>query len=95
MKLKVIGDKVILEKIKLEEKNPSSILLLESSEKPEPTAKVVGVGKGRILENGELIKPTVKVGDIVIYNGAGTPVTFEDKKYLIIAEQGIVAIIED
>ena len=57
--------------------------------------KVIAVGKGRIDENGKPLPMEVKVGDIILYGKySGTEVTIDDKEYVILKEEDILAIVE-
>lgn len=100
MTLQPIGDNLILEiKIKQKEEKSSGgiILINEGTEQSLRTdiAKVVAVGDGRILNNGDTLPLKTKIGDKVLYNKyAGTEIELENKKYLILKETDILAIVE-
>ena len=64
-----------------------------AKEKPQE-GKVVAVGTGRVLENGERVALEVKEGDRIIFSKyAGTEVKYEGNEYLILRESDILAII--
>lgn len=100
MTLQPIGDNLILEiEIKQKEEKSSGgiILINEGTEQSLRTdiAKVVAVGDGRILNNGDTLPLKTKIGDKVLYNKyAGTEIELENKKYLILKETDILAIVE-
>lgn len=100
MTLQPIGDNLILEiEIKQKEEKSSGgiILINEGTEQSLRTdiAKVVAVGDGRILNNGDTLPLKTKIGDKVLYNKyAGTEIELESKKYLILKETDILAIVE-
>ena len=89
MRLEPLGDRVVLKQLVAEETTKSGIVLPgQSKEKPQQ-GTVVAAGPGKKDEPME-----VKVGDQVIYGKyAGTEVTFEDKKYLIVKQSDILAIV--
>ena len=93
--LKPLGDRVILE-VTQEEENSVGGLVLASAAKEKPqTAKVVAVGEGNVLENGQKSPMPVAVGDMVMFEKyAGTEVKYEGNEYLIIAAKDIMAIVE-
>lgn len=97
MNLQPMGDNLLLEieiKQKEEKTEKGLILLNEGTEQSLRTdiAKVVAVGDGRILNNGNILSPSVCIGDKVLYNKyAGTEIMFEDKKYLLLKETDILA----
>jgi len=56
---------------------------------------VVAVGKGKVADDGKLIKPEVKVGDKVLFSKyGGTEVKIDGEEYLIMREDDILGIIE-
>jgi chaperonin GroES len=97
MKIIPLGDYVLLEPIKQEEKTKSGILLPESAEKERPEqGKVIAVGPGRRDEKGNLIPVSVKPGQKVLFKKYGPDeIKVDDKEYLICKEEDILAIIED
>lgn len=91
--LKPLGDRVILEAQEEEEQTVGGIVLASNAKEKSQSGKVIAVGEGRVLDNGEKVAPAVKTGDIVIFDKyAGTEVSYEDKKYLVLHEKDIVAI---
>ena len=79
-----------------EQTTKSGIILTSSSVQQDWPEKGEGiaVGTGRILNNGTLLEPSVKKGDTVIFNRfAGTKITSEEKEYLIIKENDVLAVI--
>lgn len=100
MILEPIGDNLILKietKKKEETTNAGLILLNEGTEQSLRTdiATVIAIGEGRVLNNGKILKPTVKEGDKVLYNKfAGTEINTDGDKYLILKETDILAIVK-
>lgn len=92
--LKPLGDKVVVELVEQEEKTASGIYLPDSAKKKPQTGKIVAVGNGRILDNGERNSLTVKVGDKVLFSKyGGNEVTIEGKDLTILDEDQIYAIL--
>lgn len=92
--LKPLGDRIVIEQVETEEKTASGIVLPDSAKEKPQEGKVIAVGTGRVLENGERVAPEVKEGDSVIFSKyAGTEVKYEGKEYLILRESDILAII--
>jgi chaperonin GroES len=84
-----------LEQIETEKKTESGILLPNSSQEKPELAKVVAVGEGGFVDGSE-VKMLVKQGDKVLYSKyAGTEYKIDGKKYIIIKQADILAIIED
>lgn len=93
--LKPLGERVIIEVAKEEEKTVSGIVLPGSAQEKPQTGSIVAVGEGRILENGSKIDLSVKVGDNVLFEKyAGVEVKYEGKEYLVLNERDIIAIVE-
>ncbi|MDC3418601.1 co-chaperone GroES [Aquibacillus salsiterrae] len=92
--IKPLGDRVVIELVKQEEKTASGIVLPDSAKEKPQEGRVVAVGSGRITENGERVAPEVAEGNIVIYSKfAGTEVKYEGNEYLILRESDILAVI--
>ena len=103
MILEPIGDNIIIE-LPMEERTEittkSGIVIPKTArtdaESRQDIAKVVAVGEGRILNNGKLIPLRVKAGEQVLFNKyAGTQVIVGDKKYLLLKECDVLAVIKD
>ena len=92
--LKPLGDRIIIELVELEEKTASGIVLPDTAKEKPQEGKVVAVGTGRVLENGERVALDVSVGDSIIFSKyAGTEVKYDGNEYLIVRENDILAII--
>lgn len=92
--LKPLGDRVMIEVAKEEEKTVSGIVLPGSAQEKPQTGTIIAVGEGRILENGTKVEMAVKVGDIVLFEKyAGTEVKYDGKEYLVLKEHDLVAIV--
>jgi len=93
-KLKPLGDKVVVQVLEGEEKTASGIYLPDSAKKKPQEGKVVAVGNGRILDNGERNKLSVKVGDRVLFSKyGGNEVTIDGEEYTILDEDQVYAIL--
>ncbi|MBS4210435.1 co-chaperone GroES [Bacillus sp. FJAT-50079] len=92
--LKPLGDRIIIELVESEEKTASGIVLPDSAKEKPQEGKVVAVGTGRVLENGERVALEVSEGDNIIFSKyAGTEVKYQGTEYLILRESDILAII--
>ncbi|NCU16654.1 co-chaperone GroES [Pallidibacillus pasinlerensis] len=93
--LKPLGDRVVIELVEAEEKTASGIVLPDTAKEKPQEGKVVAVGTGRVLDNGERVNLEVSVGDHIIFSKyAGTEVKYEGTEYLILRESDILAIVE-
>nr|WP_263323801.1 co-chaperone GroES [Neobacillus sp. Marseille-Q6967] len=92
--LRPLGDRIIIELVESEEKTPSGIVLPDSAKEKPQEGKVVAVGTGRVLENGERVALEVSEGNRIIFSKyAGTEVKYEGKEYLILRENDILAVV--
>ncbi|MFG6117186.1 co-chaperone GroES [Halobacillus sp. MO56] len=93
--LKPLGDRIVIEIVKQEEKTASGIVLPDSAKEKPQEGKVVAVGTGRVTDNGEKVALEVAQGDHVIYSKfAGTEVKYEGKEYLVIRESDVLAVVQ-
>ena len=93
--LKPLGDRVVL-KIEEKEQTVGGFVLAGSAQEKTKTAKVVAIGQGVRTLSGELVAPSVKVGDQVLVEAhAGIDVKDGDEKYLIVGEASILAIVKE
>ena len=87
--LKPLADRVLIEPKEAETKTAAGLYIPDTAKEKPQQGTVVAAGPGKKDEPRE-----VKVGDQVIYGKyAGTEVTFEDKKYLIVKQSDILAIV--
>ena len=95
-KIHPLGDRVLIEPMKEEERTRSGILLPETAQKERPEqGKIVAVGPGKVNDEGRLVPLNVKKGDIVLFTKYGpNEVKVDDKEYLIAREEDILAVIE-
>jgi len=95
MKLKPLGDKVLVERLEGETKTKGGIVLPDTVKEKPKEGKVIAVGDGKFMENGTRMKPSVKQGDRVVFSSfAGSEVKIDNKEYLIMPEEEILAILE-
>jgi chaperonin GroES len=95
LNLKPLGDRLIVEPAEGEEVTASGIVLPETAKEKPQKGTVLAVGPGRRDDEGKRIKMDVKEGDTVLYaKYAGTEVKLDNKKYLILKESDVLAIVE-
>lgn len=94
--LRPLNDRIIIELVEKEERTASGIFLPDTAAKEKPqTGEVIAVGPGKLNEKGERVAVDVKVGDEVVFaKYSGSEFTHEGKKYLILAEHDVLAVIE-
>ena len=94
MKIKPLGDRVLVKALEAKEKTKGGIVLPDTAKEKPQEAEVIAVGEGRRTDDGKLIPLTVKVKDKVLYGKySGTEITVDEQEYLIIREEDILAIV--
>ena len=94
MKIRPLGDRIVLKKAEAEEKTASGIILTGAAKEQPQFAEVVAVGSGVV--DGKEITMEINVGDKVIYNKyAGTEVKIEDEEFIVIKQDDVVGVLED
>ncbi|MBR3870893.1 MAG: co-chaperone GroES [Clostridia bacterium] len=94
MKLKPLGDKVVIKMVECEETTKSGIILAGSAKEKPQIAEVVEVGPGGMIDGNEVVM-TVKVGDKVVTNKySGSEIKLDGEEYIIVRQGDILAIVE-
>lgn len=95
MKVKPLGDRILLKQVEAEEKTSGGIVIPDTAKEKPQQAEVVAVGDGRKKEDGTIIPLSIKKGDRVLYGKySGTEISIEGQDYLIVKEEDILGIIE-
>ena len=96
MDIKPLGDRIVVKPLGADEKTKGGIVLPDTAKEKPQEGKVVAVGKGKILENGQVQAPDVKVGDRILYGKySGTEITTRDgEELLIMREDDVFAILK-
>ncbi|MFD3158190.1 co-chaperone GroES [Haloimpatiens sp. FM7330] len=94
MKIRPLGDRVVIKRLEAEETTKSGIVLPGSAKEKPQMAEVVAVGPG-VDRDGKKIEMEVKVGDKVIFSKySGNEVKFEGEEYTILKQEDILAVVE-
>lgn len=95
MSVKPLDDRVVIEEMAAETRTAGGIVLPDTAKEKPQQGKVISVGPGRPLENGERAKMDLKKGDVVLFaKYAGDEVKINGKDCRIMRESDILAIIE-
>ena len=95
IKLKPLGDRVIVKQTEAEEKTKSGIYLPDAAKEKPTRGKVIAVGQGKTDDNGKRHEVAVKVGENVYYGKySGTDVEVEGEKFVILRESDILGVLE-
>jgi chaperonin GroES len=94
MKVKPLGDRVLIKPSKELEKTKGGIVLPDTAKEKPQEGEVIAVGDGKKTDEGKTIPLSVKVGNKVLYGKySGTEITVDGEEYLIVREEDIVAIL--
>ena len=95
MKIRPLHDRVIVKRLEEERKTASGIVIPDAAAEKPDQGEILAVGKGKILESGDVRKMDVKVGDRVLFGKyAGQTVKIDGEELLVIREEEIFAVIE-
>ena len=94
MSIRPLHDRVIIRRMEEEKTSPGGIVIPDSATEKPIKGEVVAVGKGKILENGDVRPLDVKVGDMILFGKySGTEVSVDNEELLVMREDDITAII--
>ncbi len=95
VKIRPLGDKVLLKRIEAEAMTAGGIVLPESAKEKPKRGRIQAVGDGKLLDTGERSALQVKKGDEVLFTSyAGTEIKVNDQEYMIMDESDILAILD-
>ncbi|OIP37320.1 co-chaperone GroES [Candidatus Desantisbacteria bacterium CG2_30_40_21] len=95
MKIRPLGDRVIVKRIEGEEKSKGGIIIPDTAKEKPQKGEVLAVGPGKVTEKGDKIAMDVKVGDKVLFGKySGTDVKIEEEECLIMHQDDILGVIE-
>ena len=95
MKIRPLHDRVIVKRLEEERTSPGGIVIPDSAAEKPVQGKIVAVGKGKILEDGNVRPLDVKVGDKILFGKySGTEVKVDGEELLVMREEDVMAVIE-
>ncbi|MGQ9623439.1 MAG: co-chaperone GroES [Candidatus Caldatribacteriaceae bacterium] len=96
MKIKPLGDRVLVKRFEEEEVRKGGIILPDTAKEKPQQGRVIAVGTGKVSENGNRRPLEVKEGDRILFGKyAGTEVKIDEEEYLIMREDDILGVIEE
>jgi|TARA_B110000902_G_scaffold191196_1_gene216532 chaperonin GroES len=94
MNIRPLHDRVIIRRMEEEKTSPGGIVIPDSATEKPIKGEVVAIGKGKILENGDVRPLDVKIGDMILFGKySGTEVSVDGEELLVMREDDITAII--
>ncbi len=95
MKLRPLGDHIIVKPLEEEEVKKGGIIIPDTAKEKPQKGEVIAVGPGKVLDNGQKKQMEVKVGDKIIHQKyGGTEIKIDDVEYIIMNEDDVLAVIE-
>jgi chaperonin GroES len=95
MAIRPLHDRVLVQRVKEEEKTKGGIIIPDSAKEKPIEGKVVAVGNGKVADDGKVRALQVKAGDRVLFGKyAGTEVKIDGEEHLILREEEILGVVE-
>jgi chaperonin GroES len=95
MKIRPLHDRVIVKRLESERTSPGGIVIPDSAAEKPVEGKVLAVGKGKILEDGQVRPLDVKIGDKILFGKySGTEVKVDGEDLVVMREEDVMAVIE-
>jgi chaperonin GroES len=95
MKLRPLQDRILVQRVKEEEKTKGGIIIPDTAKEKPIEGKVIAAGTGKLSEEGKRIALEVKKGDRILFGKySGTEVKIEGEEYLIMREDDVLGVIE-
>ena len=95
MKIRPLHDRILVERVEEGEVKKGGIIIPDTAKEKPQEGKVIAVGNGKVGEDGKKIPLDVKGGDRILFGKySGSEVKIEDKEYLILREEDVLAILE-
>jgi chaperonin GroES len=96
MKIRPLGDRILVKRIEEEEKLKSGIIIPDTAKEKPQEGRVIAVGSGRKTDEGKIIPLDIKENERVLFaKYAGTEVKIEGEDYLIMREEDVLGIVEE
>ena len=95
MKIRPLHDRLLVERLEEKEVKKGGIIIPDTAKEKPQEAKVIAVGTGKVTDEGKKIALDVKAGDKILFGKySGSEVKIDDKEYLIMREEDVLAILE-
>lgn len=95
MNIRPLHDRVVVQREPEERKSPGGIVIPDTASEKPTFGKVIAVGQGKILENGQIRGLDVKVGDRVLFGKySGTEVKVDNQELVVMREDDVMAVVE-
>jgi chaperonin GroES len=95
MKIRPLHDRILVERLEEQEQKRGGIIIPDTAKEKPQEGKVIAAGNGKVGDDGKKIPLDVKAGDKILFGKySGSEVKIDDKEYLILREEDVLAILE-
>ncbi|NVL91203.1 MAG: co-chaperone GroES [Desulfobacterales bacterium] len=95
MKIRPLQDRILVKRLKEEEKTKGGIIIPDTAKEKPSEGLVVAIGKGKVSENGKQLPLDVKKNDRILFGKySGTDIEIDGKEYLIMREDDVLCVVE-
>ena len=95
MKIRPLHDRMLVERLEERELKKGGIIIPDTAKEKPQEGKVIAVGNGKVDDDGKRIPLDVKEGDKILFGKySGSEVKLDDKEYLMMREEDVLAIVE-
>ena len=95
MKIRPLHDRILVKRLEEQETKKGGIIIPDTAKEKPQEGKVIAAGNGKVSEDGKKIALDVKAGDRILFGKySGSEVKIDDKEYLILREEDVLAILE-
>ena len=95
MKIRPMNDRVLVLRVEEEQKTTGGIIIPDTAKEKPQEGKIVGVGPGKMGDDGKRVPLEVKAGDRILFSKyAGTEIKIDDVEHLFMKEEDILGVIE-
>ena len=95
MKIRPLHDRLLVERLEEKEVKKGGIIIPDTAKEKPQEGRVIAVGNGKVTDEGKKIPLDVKAGDKILFGKySGSEVKIDDKEYLIMREDDVLAILE-
>lgn len=96
MNIRPLHDRVVLKRADRDQRSPDGILIPDNAAEKPTEGRVVALGQGKVLDNGEVRPMSLKVGDRVLFGKySGTEVKLDGEELIVAREEDIMAVLDD
>ncbi|OQY01542.1 MAG: co-chaperone GroES [Desulfobacteraceae bacterium 4572_130] len=95
MSLRPLQDRILVERVKEDEKTKGGIIIPDTAKEKPAEGKVVAIGNGKLTDDGKVLPIDLKVGDKILFSKyGGTDIKIDGKDYLIMRQDDVLGVIE-